>query len=256
MHSVRLMFLALMAVPLGWAVAPAYSASSVVNAATGVAGEFAPNSIVSIYGTDLAYATQAAASGSGVLPVTLAQVTVSVGGISANLFYVSPTQINFLVPANLLPGVKSLTVFRAGVAGPVLPMTLKETAPGFFNTSDGAVIATHADGTVCTSDSPVNAEEIIVLYAVGLGRTDPDAVPGKPSSHAAPIIQMGQLAVLLNGSVVDASRIYYAGTTPGFAGLYQINLRVPVTAAENPEIRVFIGQQGSPSYLKLPMRLQ
>ena len=256
MHSVRLLFLALTAVPLVWAVAPSYSASSVVNAATGVAGDFAPNSIVAIYGTDLAYSTQSAASGSGVLPVTLAQVAVNVSGAAANLFYVSPTQINFLVPANLLAGPKTVTVIRAGVAGPVIPLTLKETSPGFFSTTDGTVIATHADGSLCTTDSPANAEEIIVLYAVGLGRTDPETVPGKPSTHAASIVMMGQLAILLNGSVVDASRILYAGTTPGFAGLYQINLRVPVTSAENPEIRVFIGQQGSPSYLKLPMRLQ
>jgi len=60
----------------------------------------------------------------------------------------------------------------------------------------------------------------------------------------------------LGGKAVDPSRILYAGVTPGFAGLYQINLRVPGGLDADPEIRVFIGLQGSPSFLKLPVRVQ
>jgi len=254
MLALRMMLAALVLVPLGKAVAPAYTLASVVNAATGVSGDLAPNGMVSIYGTNLAYDTEAA--GAGTLPRSLARVSVTIGGLPANLFYVSPQQINFLVPSTLLPGPTQMYVVREGLSGPVLSFLIKETAPGFFPTDAGTVIATHADGTLLTGDSPGAPDEVVILYAVGLGRTNPDVDPGRPATRAAPILLQSRLALLLGGATVDPARVLYAGIAPGFAGLYQINLRIPVTTPENPEIRAFIGPQGSPSFLKLPVHIQ
>jgi len=256
MLALRMMLAALVLAPLGKAVPPAYTLASVVNSATGVSGDLAPNGMVSIYGTNLAYSTEAAPAGLGILPRMLAGVSVTVGGLPANLFYVSPQQINFLVPSTLISGFLSMNVVREGVAGPVLSFVLKDTAPGFFPTDTGNVIGTHTDGTLVTVDSPAARDEVVILYAAGLGRTNPDMDPGRPSTRAAPILLLSQLSLLLGGAVVDPTRILYAGVAPGFAGLYQINLRIPVTTPENPEIRAFIGPQGSPSFLKLPVHIQ
>jgi uncharacterized protein (TIGR03437 family) len=51
--------------------------------------------------------------------------------------------------------------------------------------------------------------------------------------------------------VLSADRIKYAGVTPGYAGLYQINLALPDSPGQDPEIRVAIGDQSTPSGLKL-----
>ncbi len=47
--------------------------------------------------------------------------TSLIGGLRANLYYVSPTQINFLVPANLLPGTVYLYVMVDATDGPSVP---------------------------------------------------------------------------------------------------------------------------------------
>ncbi len=240
--------------PVAQAAGPVYSLASVVNSATGVSGDFAPNSLVTIYGTNLSFGTSAALAAQ-YLPRVLAEVQVNINGLPADLFYVSPQQINFLVPSILTPGPVKFQVVRQGVTGPILTIILNETAPGFFALESGNVIATHADGRLLGEDAPAAPDEVVV-YAAGLGRTNPDTEPGLAPTKAASIVLLNKLSVLLGGKTVDPSKILYAGVTPGFAGLYQINLRVPATAASNPEIRVFIGLQGSPSFLKLPLRVQ
>ncbi len=241
--------------PVVRAAGPVYSLASVVNSATGVSGDFAPNSLVTIYGTNLSFGTSSA-SAAQYLPRVLAEVQVNINGLPADLFYVSPQQINFLVPSILTPGPVKIQVVRQGVTGPLVTIILNETAPGFFALGSGNVIATHADGRLLGEDSPAAPEEVVVIYAAGLGHTNPDSEPGLAPTRAASIVLLSRLSVLLGGNTVDPSRILYAGVTPGFAGLYQINLKVPSTAASNPEIRVFIGMQGSPSFLKLPLRIQ
>ncbi len=236
--------------------APNYTLASVVNAATGISGDYAPNGIITIYGSDLSYQTVAATPGSGTLPKVLGGVSVFLDGTSVNLFFVSPTQINFLAPSTLEPGVSKFTMVREGIAGPSLSMTFRDTAPGFFVGNGGALIATHANGAVITVDSPAAPGEVVVLYAAGLGRTVPDSEPGRAATAAAPILLIGQFAVLLGGVTMDRANILYAGITPGFAGLYQVNLRLPPDTGTDPEVRAFIGAQGSPSYLKLPVRIQ
>src|SRR5207302_7358154 len=88
--------------------APSYSGSSIVNSADNQPGPLAPNAIATIYGTGLAFVTRAINAQDirgGLLPTILpgTGVQVLVGGLLASIYFVSPTQINFLVPSNLLP---------------------------------------------------------------------------------------------------------------------------------------------------------
>src|SRR5689334_11194588 len=73
--------------------APNYTAASIVNAATQTAGPLAPNTIATVYGTNLSwdeYAITPADLGGGSLPQTVHGVTVFVGGLATSIFYVSP----------------------------------------------------------------------------------------------------------------------------------------------------------------------
>jgi uncharacterized protein (TIGR03437 family) len=111
----------------------------------------APGSIASIYGTNLAQGTAAAGS--------LANLPASLGGISlhvrdslgvdrqAELFFVSPTQVNFLVPDATAEGLAALNIddghlpFVEGLRATVIQML----APAFFTadgTGTGAAAAT------------------------------------------------------------------------------------------------------------------
>jgi len=109
--------------------APTYSASSIVNAASNQSGPIAPNTIVSLYGADLAFVTRAIVPDDlhgQILPTTLSGtgVRVLVGKLSANLYFISPTQINFLVPASLLAGPMDVQVSLDGRFGPAARITL------------------------------------------------------------------------------------------------------------------------------------
>jgi uncharacterized protein (TIGR03437 family) len=60
--------------------------------------------------------------------------------------------------------------------------------------------------------------------------------------------------VWLNGAPVPAARIFYAGISPPYAGLFQINLRIPEDAADDSEIRCgFPGKMSLPGSI-LPIR--
>jgi len=234
--------------------APYYSAASIVNGATQTAETLAPNTIATIYGTNLAWTTHSVTASDlngGTLPTSLAGVSVYVNGILSNLFFVSPGQINFLIPYELLAPSATVYVARQGVAGPPATIQLALTAPGFFQWSGNFALAEHVDGSLISSSAPARPGEIVVLYAAGLGRTSPDVPSGHVVSTATSILYASQLRILLNGAPLPAASIYYAGLAPGYAGLYQINLKLPDALPPDPEIQMVIGTQASPSTIQL-----
>lgn len=267
---VKRAFCAVLLVALGTSAAsqaptsPSYSAASIVNWATGQAGPFAPNVIASIYGENLAWSKEAVAPQHVVnnqLPVELAGVRVTAGILPLPLFYASPTQINFLIPASIVAGALDLQVKREGTAGPVVRVPLQELAPAWCQADAATVLAAHADGSVVSAEKPAGPGEVVVLYATGLGL--PKGTVPRDGELAAVTAQglevitlkrLKELRVLVAGEALDASNILYAGLAPGFAGLYQINLRLPDPAPADPELRIGIGDVLGPAGLKLPLR--
>lgn len=234
--------------------APAYTLQGLVNAATQTPSALAPNTIATLYGTNLAFSTHSVTVGDlrgGLLPNTLGGVTVYVGGFAASLFYISPTQINFLIPYELIAGTVNVAVARQGLAGPTLRVQLNATSPGLFQWNGNFAIASHLSGTLVSPAAPAKAGEIVVVYAVGLGRTSPDTNSGRVVSAAASILALSQLQVTIAGNPVAAKDILYAGLAPGFAGLYQINLRMPTVLPPDPEIRISVASQASAPRIQL-----
>ena len=243
----------------GFQTAPAYSAASIVNSATNLSGSLAPNTIVSLYGEHLSYATKALSPGeisNGRLPTVLAGtgVRVLIANLPAFLYFVSPQQINFLIPNNLKPGRVGLRLIRDGLAGPEVFITLTSAAPALFQLDPGTAIALKADYQLATPESPARPGEIIMLYATGLGETIPNPAPGAIANGAAPLARLDGFGVLFDGLPVARDRIAYAGAAPGFAGLYQINVWVPAGAGDNPEVQVVVGGAVSPPGVRVPVR--
>lgn len=234
--------------------APNYTAAGIVNGASFTPG-LAPNTIVSLFGTNLSWDTRTLHSSDiagGILPTSLANVEVYFEGWPAYLYYVSPTQINLLIPSVLLPGTFNFWVARQGVAGPIVQVTLQPEAPAMFQTSDGKAIATHLDGSLVSSAKPAAPGEAITLWANGLGATNPDVVPGGLPPMAQWLSHMETFNIWIGGNPIDQTRILYAGVAPGFAGLYQVNVRLPDSLPPNPELRLAIGSTMSPAGIVLP----
>ena len=245
---------------------PSYTPAGMAVATNNRPGPFAPNQIVSLYGSDLAYSTEAAGGANirdNLLPDRLARVQVLVmsgkAGIPVPLLYVSAEQINFVLPDSLDPGEYDIVVAREGTSGPLARIGLQDVAPAFVENPAGIAVATHADGAPVTADSPARPGEVVVLYATGLGPSvlrlrdgEVPAIPPLPLSGLV-IKRLAELRVLLAGEAVDASRVLYAGLTPGLAALYQVNVQLPDQLPADPEIRLAIGDIFSPEAVKLPV---
>ena len=223
---------------------PNYPADGIVNGANFTSGPVAPNEIVSLFGTSLAWDTRAISSSDiagGTMPQSLDSVEVYVAGYPAYLYYVSPLQVNLLIPNFLRPGIADVFLARDGGAGPVVSIALQAASPALFETSDGRPIATHLNGSLVTKKAPAGKGEIIVLWATGLGcveHADPD---GTIPTSAEWLCNMSQFSVWIGGEPIDSSLILYAGVAPGYAGLYQVNVRMPQQFPPNPELRLAVG---------------
>ncbi|SRR5579883_196245 len=243
----------------GTAGAPQYTADSIANSAANVAGYYAPNSFISIYGKNLSYVVKPITGDDirgGQLPTALigTGVRVLINLIPGDIYYVSPNQVNVLIPPSLIAGPATVQLVNDGLAGPPITISLSPAAPVLFQQDAATVLATHANGLSVTAQSPARAGEIVVLYATGLGLTSPAAIPNEIPQTAAQITDRAHFRVLLDGADVDPRLIQYAGVTPGFAGLFQINLKLPDDAPSNPEIRIGYGDQLSPAGRFLPLQ--
>ena len=108
------------------------------------------------------------------------------------------------------------------------------------------------DGRLISPEAPVVPDEWVVLYCEGLGRTIPDLYNGEIAVRAQPIVQLSALLILVDGVALPPHNLYYAGVAPGFAGLYQVNVKMPSSLGHNPEIRFGLGPQMSPAQTFLP----
>lgn len=242
-------------------VAPVYTTASVVNAADNQSDVLAPNAIATIYGANLAYATAAIGQNdiqNGLLPTVIGdcETRVFVNNYPADLYYVSPTQINFLVPSNLLPQTATVQVLVDSLAGPAVQFTLATAAPALFQLDGQTAVATDANGDVLTSTSPANPGEVVILWATGLGQVSPPVIYGQIPTAAASLVSGATLSILLNGVAIDPNAIEYTGLAPGYAGLYQINFALPTSTPANPQIQLQLDGATSIAGVHLPVAAQ
>jgi uncharacterized protein (TIGR03437 family) len=82
-----------------------------------------------------------------------------------------------------------------------------------------------------------------VIYAIGLGPTNPVVASGAaaPSSPLArveptPSVIIGSTSISQNEAITPL----FVGLTPGFVGLYQINVTLPVSVERGNEVPMFL----------------
>ncbi len=216
--------------------APSFQVSGILNGAS-FSSTIAPNSWVTIKGAGLSATTSNwdvdDFSGNN-LPTTLDRVGVTVNGTPAYVSYVSPTQINFLVPANLTPGPVQIQTTSDGLTSASVSATLAEAAPSFFTIGTNAttknqyIAATHANNSLIgppslitgVTTTPATVGETIVLYANGLGATNPAVTGGQLITTPVPLATTP--SVMIGGL---PAAVKFAGLVA--PGLYQLNVVVP-----------------------------
>jgi uncharacterized protein (TIGR03437 family) len=188
-----------------------------------------PGSIASIFGAALSLCT--ATNRAATLPTTLCGTSVTIDGQAAPIFYVSPAQLNVLVPRGITPGrdARIVVTREDGESGTdvVAGAHIAVAAPGIFTTGAGdasrAIVQNSSYSLV-----PLKPGDAGILYATGLGPVD-RPVPDTAATPRTPLIRAtADVKVWIDG--VEQNTIF-AGLTPNQFGLYQINFVVDPSPA-------------------------
>jgi uncharacterized protein (TIGR03437 family) len=249
----------------------------------------APGQILSlfVYGLDHRLADPVMASGVP-LPLSLAgfsvqfqqgstTLAVPLLGISqapCNYPYAGPnlceslTTISLQAPFEIVPDCRLcgrptlpafFTVFDGGVAQAVITTTLPPDNIHITDACDSTAqlgagvacgkIVTHGDGTRVDANHPAAAGEQLVMYAFGLGQTDPLVKSGAATPNPPPELPPSQFSLNFTlapnaapglpadmeaNPAFNPPRPVYVGLVSGFVGLYQVNFTVPAAPAETP----------------------
>ncbi len=226
---------------------PAFAAAGVVNAASYAAG-ISPGAIAALFGSGLTAAAGVVAGGNP-LPREMLGTSVLVNGIAAPLFAIASLegreQINFQVPVEIPAGGRAtIVVTNNGVASLPAEVDVFPTQPGIFTTDGERAAALHGIGLgPINATNPALPGEVIVLYATGLGPVENQPGTGilAPESPLSRIVVPPLVTIAGQNAAVE-----FAGLAPLFAGLYQLNVRVPAGVAAG-EQAVVITSEGRPS---------
>jgi uncharacterized protein (TIGR03118 family) len=224
--------------------APSFQANGIQNGGD-FSAAIAPNTWVTIMGGSLSATTRSWTTSDFTnqgLPTKLDGVSVKINGEPGFVSYISPTQINFLAPADIVPGPVEIVTVNSGLVSAPVSTTLANAAPAFFyffpGQADGdalypapgvvknLIAGLHANGSLATSVLP---GETIALYGNGFGPTMPAAPNGQLLSSPFPLIQPVQVTIGEQPAAVT-----FAGLVG--SGLYQVNVVVPTV---DPKYRFF-----------------
>lgn len=214
-----------------------------VSAASFESVPVAPEAIVAAFGTQLAsqtvIATDADPNQPGIqLPTELAGTTVEVKGRKAGLFFVSPNQVNYLVPAATEAGTVDVTI-KNGTNISSGTVMVTQVAPAIFtaNSNGRGVPAAY----FLRFRSGGSNTEFLSQYSISAGRYITKPIDMGPESDSIFLVLF--LSGIRraaddnnNGSVDESVRVLiggneirpvFAGRQPEFAGLDQINVQIP-----------------------------
>ncbi len=189
-------------------------------------------------------------------PVSLDGTSVTIGGKSAFVDYISSGQVNVLIPSDVPTGVQPMELSVAGVSTPAsFNITINPVAPGLLAPPSFSIsgvqyaVALFGDGTYVLpvgavsglTSRPAKPGEEIVLYGVGFGPVTPTIPAGQLVQQSNAVASPFKISV--GGVEVEPE---YDGLAPNYTGLYQFNVTVPNIAPGNQPI-TFTAMDGANS---------
>jgi uncharacterized protein (TIGR03437 family) len=209
------------------------SISSVLNAGSYANAPLASDGFTVIFGTNFSASTASATSLP--LPATLAGTTVTITDskgvtLPAQLNYVSPTQINFVVPEGLASGTATVTVTNASGISSNFTTTIAAISPSLFTADSSGKGAPAAIAVAYAADS---SSQVLPVFSCSGSPVTCTATPIDlgPASTNVYLELFGTgirgrsglsgVTVTLGGT---ALQVTYAGAQGTYAGLDQVNL--------------------------------
>ncbi len=227
-----------------------------VSAASFEGAAIAPDSIVAGFGSNLATVTQTASSLP--LPTTLAGASIKIedsAGIehNAQLFFVSPNQINYLTPAGIATGTAALTLTSSDETIATGALQIASVAPGLFSANaSGQGVAAAVALRVKSDGSQVT--ELVAQWDAAQGRFVAVPLDVSPENEQVVLILFGtgiryrsalsSVSARIGGT--DA-QVLYAGAQGDFIGLDQINVNIPRSLAGRGEVDIVLMADGKPA---------
>ena len=249
-------FLTLAAGTAAYAQTPVVSSGGVVNAASFAKGQAVTGgSLVSIFGTNLA--SSLATADSIPLSTSLGNVSVTFNNVAAPLLFVNHDatngdQINAQLPWEVASsgGNVNVVVTRNGQASQPVSVPVSAVSPGIFAVNFGvgnAIAYGNSDGIIAaavgaiagltTHPARINDPTTLVILATGLGPVNPPVLTGNDVTDGK-LHQCATTPQVLVGNV--PAQVVFAGMTPQFVGVYQINIII---------------QPGTPTGDKVPIQI-
>jgi uncharacterized protein (TIGR03437 family) len=189
----------------------------------------AQGSIFTIFGENLG-PTAAKSVTSFPLGTTFQGVSVSVtqNGVTTQAYpiFVSPTQINAVMPSSVTPGLATLRVLYQTSKSNANTIQIAASAPGVFAVSSGGYGPGIIQNFVSATSVPLNSSvtptapgQSVVIWGTGLGPvTFPDNVAPTVGNVSTPV------TVTVGG---QAATVLYSGRAPCCSGVDQIVVTLP-----------------------------
>jgi uncharacterized protein (TIGR03437 family) len=225
-----------------------------VNAANYISGRaLAPGTIAAVFPS---ISTNIIANGTQTntvipLPTVMADTEVLINGTAVPLFYVSPGQINFVLPIGLAAnGTADLQIVRqsTGQIYGAAEIALASASPGLFTaagTGTGQIAALNADNSLNSSSNPAVHGQVIQLFGTGQGFVANAPTDGMPSTGLVPT--SATPLVLLNNEFVPSTNVQYSGLAPEEIGVWQINVLIPDSTAPGNSVPLQVFMSSIPS---------
>ena len=229
--------------------------NAMVQSAAAPSAAVAPDSIASLYGSNLATGT--AQAGSQPPPTSLGGINLNVTDSAgqtraAPLIYVSPGQINFVVPSGTAPGPAAVSIAGRLGAGPATVAVVQNVAPTLFSADGTGSGVAAASATRVQASNPQLQTPVPVFQCAASGCT---AVPiqlgvdtpvylslyGTGIRHRS---SLANVQVTINGISVA---VLYAGPQPDFAGLDQVNVLLTLQLRGAGQANVVLTADGQSS---------
>ena len=229
-----------------FAQAPTIAAGAVVNAASFTAS-LSPGSLAAIFGQNLS--TSSATVSTTPWPTTLGGAQVSVGGKSAALDFASPTELIVQIPVDVAPGYAQVAVTVQGKGSASATVTLASFSPGIYTSAQSSStqslgVILHQNSSTVTEQSPAQPGEVLQVYAVGLGPTNPSVPTGATAPTSPPLAMTITQPTVTVGC--QQANVVFSGLAPSMVGSYLVNFTLPASApGGNLSLTLSIGGQTS-----------
>jgi uncharacterized protein (TIGR03437 family) len=213
----------------------------------------ASEAIVAAFGAELATTTQAAAVTPP--PTELAGTTVRVrdslgAECLAPIFFVAPTQVNYLMPAGTANGMATVTIISGNSKFSTGAVKIATVAPGLFTANangQGVAAAVVFRRRAGGSES----FEPVARFDQTQGRFVPVPIDLGPATDQVFLILYGvgfRFRSSLSATAVTIggvnSEVLFAGAAPGFVGLDQSNVRLSRSLIGRGEVDVVLTVDG------------